>query len=234
MEDKDLKRITRLTALLTQLQTRRLTNATELAEKFGVSVRTVYRDIRTLERAGVPIVTEEGKGYSLLEGYRIPPIMFSEREANALVLAEQLVLKNPDASFVRDYTAALQKVQAVLRYDEKDKSQLLTERTHNEWTRDWKRTSTNLSDLQHALTNFRPVRLTYVDKDNRQSQREVEPFALLSTENWLLVAWCRLRKDFRYFRLDRVKKLEVLAETFAPHRMTLQEFFDRHESRRDP
>ena len=234
MEEKDLKRITRLTALLTRLQMRRTVTATELAEKFGVSVRTVYRDIRTLERAGVPIVTEEGKGYSLLDGYRIPPVMFTEREANALILAEQLVLKNPDASFVRDYRAALEKVRAVLRRSEKDKSQLLTERTHNAWTRDWKRTSANLSDLQHALTNFRLVRLTYSDKDDRQSHREVEPFALLSTENWLLLAWCRLRTDFRYFRLDRIRQVELLAETFAPHRMTLQEFFDRHEKPRDP
>ena len=79
MKDQDMKRISRLTAILTQLQTKQLITSTSLAEKFGVSVRTIYRDIRALEKAGVPILTEEGKGYSLMEGYKIPPIMFSVR-----------------------------------------------------------------------------------------------------------------------------------------------------------
>ena len=61
------------------------------------------------------------------------------------------------------------------------------------------------------------------------STRDIEPFALLSTqENWLLIAWCRLRKEFRYFRLDRIESLEIIPENFTPHKMTLQEFFDKH------
>ena len=78
MKDNDTKRLSRLTAILTQLQTKRLLTATALADKFGVSVRTIYRDIRALEQAGVPILTEDGKGYTLMEGYRIPPVMFTE------------------------------------------------------------------------------------------------------------------------------------------------------------
>ncbi|MEO7046774.1 MAG: HTH domain-containing protein, partial [Ferruginibacter sp.] len=99
MNDNDTKRLSRLTAILTQLQTKRLLTTSELAKKFSVSSRTIYRDIKALERAGVPILTEEGKGYSLMEGYRIPPIMFTESEANALITAEQLIRKNKDASF---------------------------------------------------------------------------------------------------------------------------------------
>src|SRR6478735_1606336 len=101
------KRLPRLTAILTQLQTKRLLTATELAEKFEVSVRTIYRDIRALEQSGVPILTEEGKGYSLMEGYRVPPIMLTESEANALVTAEQLIRQNKDSSFVREYIEAI-------------------------------------------------------------------------------------------------------------------------------
>src|SRR5579862_5885088 len=93
MRDNDTKRISRLMAILTQLQTKRILTSTRLAEKFGVSVRTIYRDVKTLERAGVPILAEDGKGYSLMEGYRIPPVMFTENEANALITTEQLVLK---------------------------------------------------------------------------------------------------------------------------------------------
>src|SRR3954468_11148463 len=92
VNDNVTKRFTRLTAILTQLQTKRLITSTSLAEKFGVSIRTIYRDIKALEQAGVPILTEDGKGYSLMEGYKIPPVMFTENEANALITVEQLVL----------------------------------------------------------------------------------------------------------------------------------------------
>ena len=98
MNDNQTKRISRLIAILTQLQSRRLVKATKIAEKFGVSVRTIYRDIRTLEDAGVPIFTEEGKGYSLMEGYRIPPVMFTEDEANAIITAELLIYACKDES----------------------------------------------------------------------------------------------------------------------------------------
>lgn len=90
------------------------------------------------------------------------------------------------------------------------------------------RNSNNLSDLQFALTNFRLTKIGYTNEQNKTTSRDIEPFALLSTDNWLLVAYCRLRKEFRFFRLDRIKKLEVLPDKFEPHRMTLQEYFDRY------
>ena len=203
--------------------------ATELANKFSVSSRTIYRDIKALEQAGVPILTEDGKGYTLMEGYRIPPVMFTESQANALILAEQLVLKNKDASFIKDYIEAVDKVKAVLKRNVKDKANLLAERTRFNQNINRDRNSNNLSDLQFALTNFCIIRIEYNNEVNKNSNRLIEPFALISTqENWLLVAWCTLRKGFRYFRLDRIKKLEVLTERFTPHKMTLQEFFDKN------
>lgn len=228
MNDNDTKRLSRLTAILTQLQTKRLITATALANKFNVTVRTIYRDIRALEQSGVPILTEDGKGYTLMEGYRIPPVMFTEAQANALILAEQLVLKNKDASFVKDYAEAIEKIKAVLRHNEKDKANLLAERTRFSQNIDRERNSNYLSDLQFALTNFCLAKIDYVNESNKTTNRLIEPFALVSTqENWLLVAWCRLRKDFRYFRLDRIKKMELLTEKFTPHKMTLQEYFDK-------
>ncbi len=228
MNDNDTKRLSRLTAILTHLQTRRLLTAASLAKKFGVSVRTIYRDIRALEQAGVPIFTEEGKGYSLMEGYSIPPIMFTENQANALIIAEQLVLKNKDTSFIKDYVEAIEKIKAVLGHSIKDKANLLSERTrfghniHNE------RNSHNLSDLQYALTNFYVTKIEYTNEGGKTTERKIEPFALLGTqqENWLLVAWCQLRNEFRYFRLDRIKKLQVLSDKFTPHTITLQDLFD--------
>lgn len=229
MNENDTTRLSRLTAILTQLQTKRLLTASELAHKFSVSNRTIYRDIKALEQAGVPILTEEGKGYTLMEGYRVPPVMFTEKQANALILAEQLVLKNKDASFIQDYMEAIDKVKAVLRHNVKDKANLLSERTRYNQNMNAARSSNNLSDLQFSLTNLFLVRIEYTNEANKSSSRLIEPFALLHTlENWLLVAWCRLRKEFRYFRLDRIKKLEILSEKFNPHKMTLQEFFDKH------
>lgn len=229
MNDNDTKRLSRLTAILTQLQTKRLLTAPELAVRFSVSVRTIYRDIKALEQAGVPVFTEEGKGYRIMEGYKIPPVMFTESQANALILAEQLVLKNKDASFIKDYLEAIDKIKAVLGHKVKDKVNLLAERTRFTQNFNNERNSNNLSDLQFALTNFYVTRIDYTNEASQTSSRLIEPFALLSTqENWLLVAWCRLRNAFRYFRLDRIKKLEMLSEKFNPHKMTLQEFFDKY------
>lgn len=229
MNENDTKRLSRLTAILIQLQTKRLLTATELAKKFSVTSRTIYRDIRALEQAGVPVLTEDGKGYTLMEGYRIPPVMFTETQANALIIAEQLILKNKDASLVKDYSEAIDKIKAVLGHHVKDKANLLAERTRFSQNTNRERSSNNLSDLQFALTNFCLVKMNYTNDANKNSHRVIEPFAIISTqENWLLIAWCRLRKEFRYFRLDRITKLEVLPEKFTPHKMTLQEFFDNH------
>lgn len=229
MSDNDTKRLSRLVAILTQLQTKRILTSSKLADKFGVSVRTIYRDIKALEQAGVPILTEDGKGYSLMEGYKIPPVMFTENQANALILAEQLVLKNKDSSLIVDYAEAIDKVKAVLRQAEKDKANLLSERTMFGKIKEFERNSNSLSALQNALTNFYLIKLGYINAENKKSERTVEPFALINTmETWLLVAYCRLRKEFRFFRLDRIEKLEILSEKFTPHKMNLQEFFEKY------
>jgi len=229
MYDPEIKRISRLTAILTQLQSKRLLTATELADKFSVSVRTIYRDIRTLEQAGVPIVTEDGKGYTLMEHYRLSPVAFTETEANALITAEQLVLKNKDTSFIKAYSEAITKIKAVLKQTVKDKANLLIERVQIIHDTDNERTSSNLSALQFALTNFHLTTITYTNEANKTTNRIVEPFAILSTqENWLVLAWCRLRNEFRFFRLDRIKSLEVLTEKFEPHKISLREYFKRY------
>lgn len=227
MDYSEVNRLSRLTAILVQFQTQRIITATELAEKFQVSKRTIYRDIKALEKAGIPILTEEGIGYMLMEGYKMPPVMFTEKQANALILAEQLVLKSKDASFVKDFSEAIDKVKSILQYKAKDKANLLTKRTQYTEVITQERNSNNLSDLQYALTNYRLVRMEYVNKEKIASTRIIEPFAILNAENWYLIAWCRLRKEFRFFRPDRIQKMEILSENFDPHNMTLQEYFDK-------
>ena len=111
MDYSETNRLSRLTAILIQLQSKRIVTASELANKFNISKRTIYRDIKALEQSGVPVLMEEGKGYTLMDGYKIPPVMFTEKQANALILAEQLVLNIKDASFVKDYSEAIDKIK---------------------------------------------------------------------------------------------------------------------------
>lgn len=225
----DIKRLSRLVAILTQLQTRKLITASELSEKFGVSVRTIYRDVRTLEASGVPIVTEEGKGYALLDGYRLPPVMFSEQEANALITAGQWIQQNKDRSFVETYSEAIAKVKAVLRPPVKEKADLLSQRIQFRTNLQNEKSSTYLSELQMAITGYRLAVVDYKSLEHGQvTRRTIEPFALYSTqENWILIAWCRLRNAFRAFRLDCIQYLHVQEDTFTPHPLTLQQYFEQ-------
>ena len=229
MKDNDIKRISRIISILTQIQTKRVLTSSALAEKFGVSVRTIYRDIKTLEQAGVPIMTEEGKGYSLMEGYKIPPVMFTENEANALITVEQLVRKNKDSSLIKEYAGAINKVKAVLLYSTKEKVDLLSNRIAVRPTVQNKSTSNSLTLIQNALTAFKVLKITYhsENKDER-TERKVEPFALHNSlqESWTLIAYCRLRKDFRMFRLDRILKIEQLDLSFKPHKLTLEGYLE--------
>lgn len=231
-ENNDTKRLSRLIAILTQLQTKRILTATKLADKFGVSVRTIYRDIKALEQAGVPIITEDGKGYTLMEGYRIPPVMFSETEANALITAEKYISSNTDASLVKNYSEAITKIKSVLRYDTRDKTETLTERIAF-----WKDTKTNLyetqylSTIQLAITNLNVLSIQYKSPNDLDGKiRLVEPFALINKVNeyWYLIAWCRLRKDYRMFRFDRILNLKICNEHFIPHKMSLEEYLEQY------
>ena len=227
MKDNDTRRLSRLTAILIQLQTKRLITSTSLAEKFGVNIRTIYRDIKALEQAGVPVLNEEGKGYTLMEGYKIPPVMFSESEANALITVEQLVLKNSDSSLIKEYTEAINKIKAVLLYSTKEKAELLSNRIAVSPAVGQANTSNSLTLIQQALTTFKVLKISYrSEQKGETTERRIEPFALYYSmqESWTVIAYCRLRKDYRMFRLDRILKIESLEVRFKPHKLTLQEY----------
>lgn len=238
MADQETSRLSRLTAIVTLLQSKRLITSTDIADKFGVSVRTAYRDIKALEEAGIPIYTLEGKGYSLVEGYTLPPVMFSEIEANALITAQRLISQNKDASLVNAYNDAVTKIKAILRYSNKDKADLLAKRVVFRQNQDALRTSDNLTQLQLAITNFTRCKILYQKINaNETTTRKIEPFALYNTqENWVLIAYCLLRKEYRAFRLDRIKSLNVLSEHFEPSGFTLQDYFEecRKKTKNNP
>lgn len=225
---KKKPRLVRLTSILTQLQSKRIVTAGDIAEKHRVSVRTVYRDIRTLERSGIPIVTEEGKGYSIMKGYKLPPVMITEKEANALITAEQIINKNKDGSLAEQYQNVVTKVKSILRYAQKEKIELLENRLQVRSNHEESTTSNLLIKLQSAITDYKVVHIDYLSLNDQQTQRDVEPFALFSThENWILVAYCQLRDDFRAFRLDRIQQMKPTGTSFEPHDITLTEYFEQ-------
>lgn len=232
MNEQDVKRISRLLAIVMQLQSKRMVTATDLAKKHAVSIRTIYRDIRALEQASVPIITEEGKGYSLMEGYRVPPIMFTESEANALVTAEQIVLGSKDTSLKTEFRSAIDKLRAVLRAGTKQKTDFLSDRIAISPALKQADISNSLTLIQNALVSYHVLDISYEANSKKEhTQRKVEPFALYFSQeqNWLLIAYCKLRKAYRMFRLDKIKTIRVLNENFKPHKLTLAEYLAEKE-----
>ena len=223
----DLSRLSRLTAILTHLQSKRLITSTYLAKKFEVSVRTIYRDIKALESAGVPIITEDGKGYSLMEGYNLPPVMFTEEEANALITAEKIISKNKEASLINNYSSAITKIKSILRYNDKDKTNLLSDRIAYIKNFPQDTTSNYLSTIQIAITNFIVCKIKYESLYKKEvSFRDIEAQALYHTQdNWILIAWCQLRNDYREFRLDQIRTIQLLDQKFDVRDFHLMDYF---------
>lgn len=225
--NKEKPRLARLTAILTQLQSRRIVTAREIAERHKVSIRTVYRDIRTLEKSGVPVYTEEGKGYSIVDGYKLPPVMFTEQEASALITVEQMLHFASDQSLQEHYQRAVTKIKAVLGQTQKDKTELLNSRIQIRPPQAKANTSRYLIQLQTAITDCKVVQLDYLSLRHQRSQRKVEPFAVYHTHNhWIMVAFCQTRQDYRAFRLDCIQGIYFTGAHFSPHDITLEEYFD--------
>lgn len=218
-----MKRIDRLTAILIQLQTKRIIPGKEIAERFDISLRTVYRDIRALENAGVPIGSEAGLGYFLAEGYHLPPVVFTRDEAGSLMMGGKLIEKYSDPSVNRHFAMALDKVKAVLGKSEKDHLNTLT--SYIEVLKSSPGAQAGfpndlLLDIQSLLGQNRVIRIQYTSGSKEETtQRRIEPLGLcFYASHWHLLAYCRLRKDYRDFRVDRIENITDLNERFNGHR----------------
>ncbi len=227
-----MSQLPRLISILTLLKSRRVLTATELSDKFGVSIRTIYRDIQKLIEAGVPVITIEGRGYTLMDGYTVAPVQFTEKQANALITAQNLVNRTNDSSFVANFEEAMIKIKSVFRSSILEKSELLNSQIHVFDTRIENISSNALSEIQLAITNFNYVEINYRKADDPHiSFRKIEPCAIYSTENkWILIAWCHLRLDYRAFRIDRIQHFKILQDHFEDRKFSMQHHF-RNESR---
>jgi predicted DNA-binding transcriptional regulator YafY len=227
-----MNRLDRLTSILIQLQTKRLTIAREISERFEVSIRTIYRDIQTLRLAGVPIGEEEGKGYFLVEGYRLPPVMFTMEEARALVTTSKILNYHTEDSLKHNYESALLKIKAVLPLTDKDKLEFLDSRIG--FQKPWAPTSLYLDTIQHSITESVTLRITYQSRGEEQtSERTIRPYAVyFSGAVWTTIAFCELRQEIREFRLDRIKALKIQLEHFKPDKTFSMEHYLEERSKK--
>jgi predicted DNA-binding transcriptional regulator YafY len=213
-----VNRIDRLHAILTHLQSKKRVTAQEMADRFDISLRTVYRDVKALDESGVPVIGEAGSGYSIMEGYRLPPVMFTREEASALLLGAKLAERFTDGSVKQHFAAALFKIKAVLRAVDKDYVDDLADHIEvfgrNLPVADL--TQQNLFCLQQAIVQRRVIRLQYrAAAEASTTIRDVEPFGLWHYGSaWHLIAWCRLRKGYRDFRLSRMEQIAGVDESF--------------------
>nr|WP_316928328.1 YafY family protein [Galbibacter marinus] len=212
MSDESVKRFDRIVSIHIQLQSKKIVRAQDLADRFQVSLRTIYRDIRTLESSGVPIVSEAGVGYSIMEGYRLPPVMFTKEEAGSFVAAEKLMEQFTDDTLGAYYKSAMYKIKSVLRGREKDwidaiESNVCIDGRQGLFNKD---IPDALEIIFESIAEKKQLFLTYQALEaDYPSERHIEPVGLFHEHNyWYLMAYCHLRQDYRQFRTDRMLQIK--------------------------
>ncbi|MBK0404078.1 YafY family transcriptional regulator [Adhaeribacter sp. BT258] len=233
MDTETLNRFDRIVAIFIHLQSGRVVKAQELADRFEVSLRTIYRDIKSLEASGVPVAGEAGVGYSLLEGYRLPPVMFTPEEASSFVAAEKLMQKFSDKSLGASFESAVFKVKSVLRANTKDQIAALetqvwvnnSGKVFNENTPD------ALSLIMISIAEKKQVALEYKSLYSEEaSNRIIEPVGLFNEHNrWYIFAYCHLRQSYRQFRTDRMIGLKRTDKPFTQQHDNVADFRKQRE-----
>lgn len=227
MEPESPKRFDRIIAILIQLQSKKVVKAQELAERFQVSLRTIYRDIRSLETAGVPLYGEAGTGYSLIEGYRLPPVMFTREEAGSFVAAEKLMQHFTDKNLGSHFESAVFKIKSVLRGSEKDWIAALD--SHISIHSAQKAFNENIPNalelLFESLAEKKQVVLNYLSLQHKKPIiRNIEPVGLFHENRyWYILGYCHLRNDYRQFRIDRIQNISCSEKPFVNKHGTVAE-----------
>ena len=213
----------RLLAIVLELQAKRALRAEDLAALFETSVRTIYRDIQALSEAGIPIIGTTGQGYSLVEGYFLPPVRFTIEEAVTLLIGTEFIEQQFDEEYREQARLARKKIEVTLSDRVRDE----TSRVHQSLRllargkrSDESAEKENLKNIRRAILDRKKIRFGYTKKtspaaDSAYSQRTVDPYGLVLVEGaWMLVARCDLRQGIRHFRLSRIEELTELEETF--------------------
>ena len=206
-----MNKLDRISALLVQLQARPIVKSSEMAERFGVSLRTIYRDMRTLSEAGVPICGSSGVGYSLVEGYRLPSLMFTKEEATAFLTAEKFIEQLTDAQNSSYFRQGMDKIRAALRTVDKNYLHNMDDTIAVYKSKNAREAIPNL--MQTILSSINDkliVEIDYTNADDNNSKRALEAVGISYTHpHWYLSAWCHIREEYRVFRLDRINHIET-------------------------
>lgn len=231
MKDHYLKKLDRVTAILTQLQSKPVVRAQDLAKKFEVSIRTIYRDVKTLENAGIPIIGEAGSGYSLMEGYKLPPVMFTKEEVLSFITAEKLMQKFLHESLGQHYQSAMEKVRSVLKYSDKNLIENIEKQidVFNYHPKTEDRIRNIIPIILESIAEKKQLTLEYETVDGKISTRTIEVVGVFFEFNfWYIMAFCTLRNDFRQFRVDRILKI------FKTQNPFFQEYGQINDYRQNP
>lgn len=219
MLQEELNRFDRTLSILILLQSKKLVRAQEIADRFRVSLRTIYRDIKSLEAAGVPVIGEAGAGYTIMDGYRLPPVMFTKEEAGSFVAAEKLMKKFTDAGLGRYFESAMNKVKSVLKGKEKEWVAALEKQVWAESSGELfnKNVPNALEILFNSIGEQKQAFLLYHSLGSDQpEQRNIEPVGVFHENNhWYLFAFCHLRNDYRQFRTDRIQSIQSTELPFS-------------------
>ncbi|HBQ89928.1 YafY family protein [Alcaligenes aquatilis] len=216
-----MARAERLLSLLQVLRRhKRPVSGARLAQELGISIRTLYRDIASLQAQGADIEGEPGVGYVLRPSFMLPPLMFSQAELEALILGFRWVEKFADEPLTKAAGDAMAKISAVLPDNLRDSLESTALRVGPRVIQD-----AELVDLGIARTAIRlqrKLRITYIDGAGQESERVIWPFSLGYFQHFrILVGWCELKGDFRHFRTDRIRGLVSLEESYPRHRADL-------------
>jgi len=235
MQDQYFKKIDRVTAILTQLQSKPIVRAQDLAEKFEVSVRTIYRDIKTLENAGIPVIGEAGNGYSLMEGYKLPPVMFTKDEVLSFITAEKLMQKFSHESLGSHYHSAMEKVRSVLKHSDKKMIQNIENQidiySYSPKENDPIKDSVPL--ILKSIAEKKQLHLEYQNVSEKITERTIEAVGIFYEFNyWYVLAFCTMRKDFRQFRVDRIMKIAQTEISFHQQYGNISDYKKRSENQK--
>ncbi|UQZ33468.1 YafY family transcriptional regulator [Paenibacillus sp. PK3_47] len=211
----------RMLAIMLELQRSRRVRAGDLATKFETSVRTIYRDIQALSEGGVPVVSAPGQGYSLPDGYFLPPVSFTAEEAVALLAGADFIRRHFDAYYSDSAAAGCAKLEAVLPERVRaDADRIRASMRLVPGGREDERGKAGLEAVRRAVLHKRKLRFLYggypAGKEDVRTDRTVHPYGLALLQGaWVLIAYCELREAVRHFRLSRMDGMELLEETFA-------------------
>jgi predicted DNA-binding transcriptional regulator YafY len=222
-----MNRIDRLFGILTILQSKKYVTADQIANKFEISIRTVYRDIKALSESGIPVSFEQPKGYFIVQGFFLPPLSLTIEEANALILMTSLAEKFADKSITRHSKSAITKLLTILRYSDKDKAEIISSNTYVYLPDNERIDAEYLSIIQQSITEKIILEIEYTNNQGIFSKREIEPIGLAFYSNqWHLIAWCWKRNQYIDFKTRMISKLIKTPNTFRnKSHWTIHEYF---------